>query len=82
MNAAPPGEERSGHDDAAALAAQLEKRQKQPTVLLLKGEEIIMAGPGETLEDIYRVEAITDSSVDFTYLPLASRQSLAVPPPQ
>ena len=56
------------------------EKQKQPTVLLLNGEDIVMATSGDTLADIYKVEAIAETAIEFTYLPLGIRQSLAIPP--
>ncbi len=56
------------------------ERQKQPTVLLLKGEDVIIATAGDTVDDLYKVESITELTIEFTYLPRAARQSLAIPP--
>ena len=58
------------------------ERHRARTVLLVKGDDIVMAAPGDTVEDIYRIEAVTEVSVDFVYLPLGAHQALAIPPAQ
>jgi len=37
---------------------------------------------GDTVEGAYRIEAITDSSIDFVYLPLGSKQTLPISKPE
>lgn len=46
-------------------------------VFLLEGTQVHMVRPGDTLGGRYRVERITATSVEFIYLPLKERQSLA-----
>jgi hypothetical protein len=75
----PPAEPPSPPPLPFRYLGQME-RQKQPTVLLLNGEDIIMATVGDTVNDLYKIEAIAESNVDFVYLPLAARQSLPIPP--
>ena len=48
-------------------------------LLLMRGEELISIAAGDQIDGQYRVDAISESSVDFTYLPLKMRQSLALP---
>jgi hypothetical protein len=45
-------------------------------VFVLRGEEMISIAPGHKIDDEYRVEAVSDTSIAFTYLPLKTRQSL------
>jgi hypothetical protein len=45
-------------------------------VYVLRGEELIDVVPGRKIDDEYRVDAISESSISFTYLPLKMRQSL------
>lgn len=51
-------------------------------VYLAKGEDTYNAVVGDTLENTYRVESISESTVQFVYLPLGTMQSLSIPPPQ
>jgi len=37
---------------------------------------------GDTVEGTYRIESITDSSIDFVYLPLGSKQTLPISRPE
>ncbi len=53
-----------------------------PLVFLLKGEEVLPASTGDTLEALYRVERIAETAIEFTYLPLGTRQRLAIAPGQ
>lgn len=47
-------------------------------VLLAKGDVIVPARQGETLEGGYRVEAISDEQITLLYLPLKLRQVIPV----
>jgi hypothetical protein len=47
-------------------------------VVLSKGDRVFEVRQGETLEDGYRVEAITPQSVTFSYVPLGVRQEVQV----
>lgn len=51
-------------------------------VFLLKNQEAVHAAAGDTLENTYKVESITDSAVQFVYLPLGTKQTLGVPAAQ
>lgn len=51
-------------------------------VFLLKNQDTLHAAPGDTLENAYKVESVTDSAVHFVYLPLGTKQALSVPAPQ
>lgn len=46
------------------------------SVFLARGGENLTVSPGDTIGGEYRVEAVTDSEVRFTYLPLKTKQSL------
>lgn len=50
------------------------------TVFLEKGEYAYRAGPGEVIDNTYRVVSIGVSTVDFVYLPLGTKQTLSFPP--
>ena len=45
------------------------------SVFLAKGEEAVTAVAGQTIGE-YRVDKVTESEVQFTYLPLKTKQSL------
>jgi hypothetical protein len=45
-------------------------------VFVLRGEELISIAAGQKLDADYRVDAISESQIAFTYLPLKMRQSL------
>lgn len=51
-------------------------------VFLWNNAEGYSVAAGDTLEGTYRIEAITDSSVDFVYLPLGSKQTLPISKPE
>jgi hypothetical protein len=51
-------------------------------VYVLKNQDMLIAERGETLENAYRVEDISDASVVFVYLPLGTKQVLSIPPAQ
>ena len=45
-------------------------------VFVMRGDELISIAVGQKVDGEYRVEAITESSIAFTYLPLKTRQSI------
>ena len=49
-------------------------------VYLVRNQEMLLAEEGQTLEPGYKVEGVTDSAVHFVYLPLGTKQVLAIPP--
>jgi len=49
------------------------------TVYVIRGGEHYSVEAGQTIEKQYRIDRITDTAVTFTYLPLGTRQVLAVP---
>lgn len=49
------------------------------SVFLARGQDSYSVEVGQTIDDRYRVERITDTAVTFTYLPMGKRQVLAVP---
>lgn len=51
-------------------------------VYLAKGEETYNAVVGDTLDNAYRIESISESAVQFSYLPLGTLQSLNITRPQ
>ncbi|MBI5889590.1 MAG: hypothetical protein HZB47_02795 [Nitrosomonadales bacterium] len=50
-----------------------------PTLLaiLLKGERMYTVAEGEVIENTYRIERVTPGTVEMTYLPLNTRQTLS-----
>ena len=44
-------------------------------VFVMRGDELLAVAPGQKLGD-YRVDAIGNSSISFTYLPLKTKQTL------
>ena len=51
------------------------------SVFLLEGTQVHLVRAGDQLGSQYRVEKITPSSIEFTYLPLHERQILATARP-
>ena len=51
-------------------------------VFLWNNRESHSVAAGDTVEGTYRIEAITDSSIDFVYLPLGSKQTLPISKPE
>jgi hypothetical protein len=47
-------------------------------VFVMRGEELLSIAAGQKLGE-YRVEAVSDSSISFTYLPLKMNQTLDLP---
>lgn len=46
------------------------------SVFLARGGENLSVSPGDTIGGEYRVDAVTESEIRFTYLPLKTQQSL------
>ena len=46
------------------------------SVFLARGEENLAVSPGDTVGGEYRIDAVTDHEIRFTYLPLNTKQSL------
>jgi len=51
-------------------------------VYVLRGEELISIEAGQKIEPDYRVDAITEESIRFTYLPMKTPQVLARAEPE
>ncbi|HEY1287954.1 MAG TPA: hypothetical protein VGF58_06470 [Burkholderiales bacterium] len=51
-------------------------------VYVQRGEELISIEAGQMIEPDYRVDAITEESIRFTYLPMKKRQELARAEPE
>jgi len=51
-------------------------------VFLWNNSDGYSVAAGDTVEGTYRIESITDSSVDFVYLPLGSKQTLPISKPE
>jgi hypothetical protein len=47
-------------------------------VFLAKGDEVVSAREGETLDGMYRVESIDDARITLLYLPLKHKESIPV----
>lgn len=58
--------------------AGLIEERGQRSVVLLEGREVRILRAGERIDQRYRVDRITPTRVEFTYLPLRQRQSLPV----
>jgi hypothetical protein len=48
-------------------------------VYVMRGDELISIAAGSQLDNEYRVEGISDTAIEFTYLPLKTRQSMELP---
>ena len=49
-------------------------------VFLARGDEHYTVAAGQTIEERYKVEQVTETAVTFTYLPMRTRQILPIPP--
>ena len=45
-------------------------------VFVMRGDDVISISAGQKIDDEYRVDAVSESSIVFTYLPLKTRQSI------
>jgi hypothetical protein len=48
-------------------------------VFVSRNEEPYSVGQGDTIDNTYRIDEITDSAVTFNYLPLGTQQTLPIP---
>ncbi len=46
------------------------------TVMLMRGEQLLLVKQGETIDNTYRLERVTADRIELTYLPLGMRQSV------
>ena len=46
-------------------------------VMLVKGEQLYLVSAGDTIDDAYRVDSVSGTFVELTYLPLKLKQSLS-----
>jgi hypothetical protein len=51
-------------------------------VQLGRGNDYLLAGPGDVIDSVYRLDALNEDEIRFTYLPLATVQVLSLPPSQ
>jgi len=51
----------------------------QQVVYLSRGDQILLAHLGDTLDSAYKVTAITAQQIEFEYLPSGEKQTLALP---
>lgn len=56
-------------------------RGERVTVYLERNQDLLVAAAGDTLDGAYKVESVSDSAVQFVYLPLGARQALEIPSP-
>ncbi|KAI5915498.1 hypothetical protein [Thauera sp. 2A1] len=59
------------------FAGLIEERGER-SVVLLEGREVRILRAGERIDERYRVDRITPTRIEFTYLPLRQQQSLQV----
>ena len=52
----------------------------RPVVFLRQRDEVMAVRTGDSINEVYQVEAITPERIDFIYLPLKLRQSLSLAP--
>jgi hypothetical protein len=50
----------------------------QPKAFLARGDTLLVVAAGDTVENNYSVDSITAQQITLTYLPLKTRQTLAV----
>jgi hypothetical protein len=53
--------------------------QGRETVFLQASSELFVAAVGDVIADVYRVESISQQTIDVTYVPLGVRQSVPLP---
>jgi hypothetical protein len=51
---------------------------RDTTVFLAMGERNLVLKPGDVIDNIYKLEEVSDSAVVLTYLPLSQRQTLSI----
>lgn len=56
------------------------KKGERTTLYLLRNQDMVIVEAGENLENVYRVDNISDTVAQFVYLPLGTVQVLALPP--
>jgi len=54
---------------------------RDTTVFLAMGERNLVLKPGDVIDNIYKLEEVSDSAVVLTYLPLSQRQTLSIGTP-
>lgn len=59
---------------------QLGEVDGKVTIYLAKGEKVYIARVGEVLDEQYRLDAIQETQLTFTFLPMEKQQVLMVPP--
>jgi len=55
------------------------KKADSTIVYLLRNQEMLIARPGDTLEGLYEVRSVTDTTLRLVYLPLGIEQTLSLP---
>ena len=80
---APPVQQVASAEPAKPLAPPLPFRYMgrliengKTEVFVLRGDDIISIAPGQKIDADYRVDAVTETAIRMTYLPLKTRQSL------
>ncbi|MGZ5198617.1 MAG: hypothetical protein ACXWC4_02520 [Telluria sp.] len=48
-----------------------------PVAFLMQGEHVVLAKAGDTFDAGWRVDSVAGPTIQFTYLPLQAKQSLA-----
>lgn len=61
-------------------AGHLGAFHSKDVVYLLKAERVLVVSVGEVVEETYRLDAMNESQLTFTYLPLDVQQVLPIPP--
>ena len=55
--------------------------EQNTTVFLTAGDRNLVVKPGDLIDNTYKVEQVTESTVVLTYLPMNQRQTLAIGTP-
>ena len=56
----------------------LDEKGATRRVFLTKGEQLVIVKANDVVDGRYRVDQITENSVDLTYLPLNQKQSISI----
>ena len=60
------------------FVGRVQAPEEKAVVWLARGERMLSASEGDVLDEVYRVEAIADDEVVFTFVPLSHKQVLRI----
>ncbi|HSO06743.1 MAG TPA: secretion system X translation initiation factor [Pelomicrobium sp.] len=57
---------------------RLAETGEEGTYFLSRGDDLVTVRAGDVIDDTYRVDAISGGAIEFTYIPLQQKQTLAI----